>query len=406
MNNLKILMLICLLGALVYFALSCSNSTGPDAQHDFPAPIDSVATDITLYVYSDIYDVFICDTKLSASKGMAPVVRIILDTIEMDAEGPITINIEETDPYTDPPRYFIYAEADGFYTELYYCTKGETITVDLDAVPELENSITGVLFFVPAHGRDEYYAVDTVILTGPDNICLMTMTDSQGRYGVGNLPLGTYILTDGFSLTPMLSIQQTNNPVTDYISVIFYEPTMDRAPYIYLYPESQSDISVELGLVPGGKIIESEPPYNNGWNVNVTPDGTIDEKYEYLYYESLQALPLDYRRGWVLDGADLENELRNLLSNLGFIEKEINDFLEFWIPKLGNADYFGVYPQDVESFVTLRITPQPDNILRTLLLIRPLAYQVNIPSPPEPEIFVRDGFTVAEWGVIWMAEQQ
>ena len=403
MKNLKILTLISLLGATVYLALSCSNSTGPGHRYDFPDPIDSVATDITLYVYSDIYDVFVCGTELSASKGMSPVVRIILDTIEMATEGDITIDIEEADPYTDPPKYFIYAEADGFYTELYYCSKGETITVDLDAVAELENSITGVLFYVPAYERDEYYSIDTVVLTGP-NISLMTMTDEQGRYGVGNLPLGTYILTNGFSLTPTLYIQQINNPVTDYMSVLFYEPTMDRAPYIYLYPETQTDISVELGLVQGGQIIESEPPYNGGWNVNVTPDGTIDETYDYLYYESLQPVPLDYRYGWVLDGADLESELRNLLSSLGFIEKEINDFIEFWIPKLGDADYYAVYPQDVESFVSLNITPRPDNILRTLLLIRPLAYHVNIPPPPEPEQFVRDGFTVTEWGVIWLEQ--
>ncbi len=403
MKNLKILVLICLLCVAAYIVISCDNSAGPEPQYDFPDPIDSVATDITLYVYSDIYDVFICGTKPAVSNDLSPSVRIILDTILMETEGDTTIDIVEANPYTDPPKYFIYAEADGFYTDLYFCSKGGTITVDLDAVPELANSITGVLFNVPAYGRDEYYASDTVVLTGPDR-SLMTMTDEQGRYGVGNLPLGTYILTDGFSLSPMFYVQQVNNASTDYMTAIFYEPTLDRAPYIYLYPETQTDISVELGLVPGGQIVESEPPYNNGWNVNVTPDGTIDKTFEYLYYESLQPVPLDYRHGWVLDGADLENEFRNLLSSLGFIEKETDDFIEFWIPKLGDADYYAVYPQDVESFVTLNINPPPDNILRTLLLVRPLAYKINIPTPPEPEIFVRDGFTVAEWGVIWLDE--
>ena len=44
MKNLKILTLISLLGATVYLALSCSNSTGPDHRYDFPDPIDSVET--------------------------------------------------------------------------------------------------------------------------------------------------------------------------------------------------------------------------------------------------------------------------------------------------------------------------------------------------------------------------
>jgi len=400
MKNQKILALICLMSVTLGFALSCSNSTGPSNQYDFPDPIDSVATDITLYVYSDIYVVF-CDTKLSVLKGMSPVARIILDTISNVSEGNITIDIDETDPYTDPPKYFIYAEADGFYTELYYCNKGGTITVDLDAIPEVASSITGVLFYVPAYGRDEYFSGSEINLSDSAGFSTSVTTDSQGRFGFGNLREGEFEITYGTDGNYYMSLI-LNLSTTNYVEYIYYEPTMDRAPYIYLYPENQTDISVELGLVPGGQIVESEPPYNNGWNVNVSPDGIIDGMYEYLYYESLQPVPLDSRFGWVFDGSDLESELRNLLSNIGFIKKEIDDFIEFWIPKLGNADYYAVYPQDVESFVTLNITPRPDNILRTLLLIRPLANHINIPTPPEPEIFIRDGFTVAEWGVIFL----
>ncbi len=403
MKKLKILTFISLLSAVLCFALSCSNSTGPSNKYDFPDPIDSVATDITLYVYSDIYDVFISGAKLSPSKVMAPVVRIILDTIEMTTEGEITIDINEINPYTDPPKYFIYAEADGFYTELYYCSKGETITVDLDAVPEVANSITGVLFYVPAHDKDEYFATHYVNLTDSAGFSIYTTTDAQGRFGFGNLREGEFEIIFGADGNYYVH-QIFNSTSTDYIEYMFSEPTMDRAPYLYLYPETQTDISVKLGLVPGGEMVESEPPYNNGWNVNVEPDGTIDEKYDFLYYESLQPVPLDYRFGWVLDGSDLESELRDLLDNYGFIDNEIDDFIQFWMPKLGEADYYAVYPQDVESFVTLNITPPPDNILRTLLLIRPLAYEINIPTPPESEIFIRDGFTVAEWGVIWLED--
>ena len=179
MKNLRPVIFICLLSAVLSCALSCSNtSTGPTHQYDFPAPIDSVATDISLYVYSDIYGAFAGSEKLFSQNGLAPVIRIILDTVEMATEGNITIDIDETDPYTDPPRYFIYAEAEGFYSELYYCAKGETINVDLDAIPELANSITGVIFWAPAHAADEYYANDTLVITGPGNLSLQTMTDN------------------------------------------------------------------------------------------------------------------------------------------------------------------------------------------------------------------------------------
>ncbi len=400
MKNPKSLVFVLLFGVMTCFVLSCDNSTSPDENHDFPAPIDSVATNISLYVYSDIYGAFDAP-RPSVAADFAPVVRIILDTIEMATEGPITVDIEETDPYTDPPQYFIYAEADGFYTELYYCSKGGEINVDLDAVASLANSITGVIFRAPVDARDMYYANDTIVLTGPNDISLLTMTDDQGRYGVGNLPLGTCVLASSYSFSPEFYIEQINTAATDYLSIIFYEPTLDRAPYIYLYPETQRDITVRLGLLPGGEIVASEPPYNHGWNVNVTPDGRINNSYDYLFYESLQSIPLSYQKGWVIEGAHLEYEFRNLLSELGFVENEIDDFIEYWIPKLGNADWYAVYPQNAESIITLDINPRPDKVLRALLLIRPLKYHIDI-SAPELKEFVRDGFTVAEWGVIWL----
>jgi len=44
-------LLVLLLVVSLSIILSCSNSTGHDDNHEFPAAIDSVATDITLYVF-------------------------------------------------------------------------------------------------------------------------------------------------------------------------------------------------------------------------------------------------------------------------------------------------------------------------------------------------------------------
>lgn len=69
----------------------------------------------------------------------------LLEIIEMEEEGPIMVNVEEEDPYSDDiPSYFIYAMRSGYFTEYYYCDYGDTIEVDLDPIdPEKFN---GTLF--------------------------------------------------------------------------------------------------------------------------------------------------------------------------------------------------------------------------------------------------------------------
>ena len=126
-------------------------------------PQEAVATNITLSVYSD---------------GWGD----LLDTINLATEGPVVIDVHEEEPYYDPPAYYIYATADGFYTELYYCTKGDTIEVDLDAVPETPNTIAGVLFARQSFFADCDFADQTIQVTGPNGDKATITTDAQGAH--------------------------------------------------------------------------------------------------------------------------------------------------------------------------------------------------------------------------------
>lgn len=374
------LFVISLIAPVLSVVFSCSRSTEPGDPYAFPGPIDAVATNITLTVYSDGWGT-------------------ILDTIEIETEGPVTIDIEEEGPYYDPPQYYIYAASEGFYTELYYCQKGETISVDLDGVPQHLNSITGVIFGLQTYFADCYFSGKSIALSIPGGTSITTTTDGQGRYGFGNLSEEIYILHFTDYGVPH-SFEIVNTDGTDYNDLSFLEANIARAPNIYLYPESTTNVRIELGFPFGGQIVESKPYYDNGWDINVTPDGMINEQYEYLFYEVLMSTPLNHRAGWLLDGSSFEGELRGLLSSRGFVGREIDDFVEYWVPRLEGSPWYAVYPQDAESMITLDISPRPDNILRALFLIRPLAYQVSIPAPPDQGTFVRKGFTVIEWGVI------
>ncbi|MFH2049163.1 MAG: hypothetical protein ABIJ12_06930 [bacterium] len=191
----------------------------------------------------------------------------------------------------------------------------------------------------------------------------------------------------------------TNTIAMDYQDLSFLEPCQVDAPNIYLYPETESNVSVTLDFPNGGYVNKSEPIYNDGWNVNVTPEGLIDGEYDYLFYKAILPTQPNTNEGWLLTRANLEAEFRTILAEHGFVGREIDDFVEYWVPLLNDAPYYGVYPQDVESFVELNISPQPENTLRVFLLVLPYEQPITIPVPREHDNFIRDGFTVVEWGV-------
>lgn len=370
---------ICVVAAML--TLTCSKTTGPANLHDFPAPLDAVAENITLTIYSDGWGT-------------------LLQTTMLATEGDVVIDVEETNPYFDPPRYYIYADADGFYTELYQCTKGDAITVDLDGVPQVPNSVTGVIIARQTYFADTYLTDQEVWLkSSQGNPLIATNTDAQGRYGIAGLPGGEYTVNFSYEQMPF-QLAVTNSNSTDYSDLSFWGPTQERAPYLYLYPESEQDIRVRLGFSGGGYVYESEPPYCDGWDVRVRPDGTIDGMYRYLFYEALVSKRLDHDLGWLISGHGLEADLRGLLSQLGLIGAEIDDFLQFWVPILEGHPWYAFYPQDAEALITLDITPQPKTVIRALFLIRPLERPVAITAPPIPSPPKRDGFTAVEWGVI------
>lgn len=343
-------------------------------------PEEGVATNITLSIYSDGW-------------GNQ------LDATTIATEGSVVIDVYEEQPYSDPAAYYIYAEADGYYTELYNCIQGDAIDVDLDAVPDLPGSVTGVIFATQGFFSDCYYANQDISVTGPDGDTATIRTDAQGRYGLGDVPTGTYTLSwsmDGESF----SFDVVNTAGTDYQDLSFREPMQMAAPNLYLYPPEPTTVKVQLDFPIGGHVTESEPLYRDGWKVRVGPDGWIDDEYGYLFYETSVPQRASTDEGWLIDGANLEQELRDLLHRQGFRGREIDDFIEFWVHRLEGKPYYAVYPQDAAALVTLTIQPPPDQLRRVLFLIRPLEEPISIQPPRDLAPIRREGFVAMEWGVL------
>jgi len=170
-------------------------------------------------------------------------------------------------------------------------------------------------------------------------------------------------------------------------------------PVIYLYPTEEMEVSVKLGT----KITVSLPEYNNGWKVWASPSGELklaDKTYPYLYWEGTgQEYPL-VNAGTVVAKKDVEKTLKKQMQQLGLNEKEMADFLEFWLPKMPNAPYvrltwFG--NQLMDRLAPISVVPKPETIIRVFLDFEGLSNKIDIPAQTL-SAKERKGFTVVEWG--------
>lgn len=174
-------------------------------------------------------------------------------------------------------------------------------------------------------------------------------------------------------------------------------------PVIYLYPEETQEISVKVE--PEGGFSFTEPLYNDGWKVTATPEGAITnladgKTYPYLFWEGTGGTYEAPKTGFVVAKVDVEKTLREKLSYMGLNEKEIADFVEFWLPRMQAHPYYviGFHGTHVMDYLApLTISPKPDSVFRILMDYRGVPEPIEIEEPMLPQ-FKRKGFAVVEWG--------
>ena len=177
-------------------------------------------------------------------------------------------------------------------------------------------------------------------------------------------------------------------------------------PVIYLYPQTKQLVSVELNY--NGKIIVDYPKYDElkkGWTVTAFPDGKIvdsdGKEYSYLFWEGTPEKDVKYNlnTGFIVKGDDTVEFLQNILPQFGLTPKEYNEFIVYWYPVMKNNKYNLIHFADKEytDNAILNINPKPNSILRVFMVFKPLNNKVEV-EPQEIKPFVRNGFTVVEWG--------
>ena len=180
-------------------------------------------------------------------------------------------------------------------------------------------------------------------------------------------------------------------------------------PIIYLYPRTDTNVTVKLGRPD--RLTVSYPMYNaqTGWQVLAKPSGELvnlrDGRNLYaLYYEGdLSDNEFQVESdGFIVKREDIAGFLEDKLARLGLNEREAEEFIVYWLPKLSESEYNYIRfatNDEINQFMPLDITPTPDTTIRILMtykgLDRPLG---NIVEQQLPNTPTRQGFTIVEWG--------
>ena len=157
-----------------------------------------------------------------------------------------------------------------------------------------------------------------------------------------------------------------------------------------------------------GRITVSDPLYPaNGWNVFALPGSKIvhnGKTYPYLYYETEVGKPNTPNTGIVIEKEKLAVMLTLINKQIGLSDKEIADFLDYWLPSLSSYDepYWLVQIIDHEEKQRtdkVLINPEPNTRIEVLFNFKPLKKPISItpmvlPNNPPKRI----GFTMVEWG--------
>ncbi len=179
------------------------------------------------------------------------------------------------------------------------------------------------------------------------------------------------------------------------------EVDANEKPVIYLYPETETRVTVKLDL--SGELTCAYPAYDGGWTVTAAPDGTLTDEhgqtYNYLYWEGEVANGFDFSKGFCVAGSDTAAFLEDALDRLGLTRREANEFLVYWLPRMQDNPYnlIAFQQEAYTQSAKLTVSPRPDSVLRVFMAWKPLARPVDIPAQTLPG-FERRGFTLVEWG--------
>ena len=180
--------------------------------------------------------------------------------------------------------------------------------------------------------------------------------------------------------------------------------TVVYKPMIYIYP-TEDNTEVTLKLSNPEFLTSTYPKYENEWKVIVNKDGNIydtktNRNYYGLYWEGNDNSKIDMSEGFVVKGSDTVKFLEDKLSYLGLNEREINEFIVYWLPKMENNKYnyirFRIL-DEINKYMDISTNCNIDTEIRVIMDFKGLNKKINVREQHLTKV-ERNGFTLVEWG--------
>jgi hypothetical protein len=261
---------------------------------------------------------------------------------------------------------------------------------------------------VQSHKNGEAISFAHIKLTSADGKLFGVLSNENGQFEFKKLSPGQYTLdvdvNSGHHEIHQYHIKlKVNKAYSLHIELGEIIMRLEK-PLIYIYPEKPESVKVCVNLQ--GSLTHTYPKYPaQGWLVLAHPDGTLidsnGQTYYGLFWEGEMHEPLQAPTGFVVAGKNTAAFLEEKLAYLGLNRREANEFIMHWLPRMENNPYNLIhfanttYTQQAE----LHISPQPETLIRVMMLTQALPYAQSIPEQDlSPLHKTRKGFTVVEWG--------
>lgn len=180
------------------------------------------------------------------------------------------------------------------------------------------------------------------------------------------------------------------------------EDMVVKKPVLYMYPEKDMNVNVTFKNID--KLLSTYPKYKDSWNVFAKKDGTlIDEngrEYYALYWDENIKHKEKFKTGFYVKSKDSIKFLEEKLFEMGFTDKEANEFIMYWLPIMeqdgDNLVHFH-FTEDRQKQNEIILDPPADSLFRVSIEIKKVNKKVSI-KEQKIERFERVGFSALEWG--------
>lgn len=275
-----------------------------------------------------------------------------------------------------------------------------------------EKAIVGNTVYVTgsiqSHKNGEAIPFAYIKLTSADGKQRGVQSNENGQFEINNLTPGQYTLdvdvNSGHHEIHQHNIKlKANKAYSLHIELGEIIMRLEK-PLIYIYPEKPESVKVCVNIK--GSLTHTYPKYPaQGWQVLAHPDGTLidanGQTYYGLFWEGEMHEPLQAPTGFVVAGKNTAAFLEEKLAYLGLNRREANEFIMHWLPRMENNPYNLIHFADTAytQQAELQISPQPETLIRVMMLTQALPYAQSIPEQDlSPMHKNRKGFTVVEWG--------